>query len=999
VALEQRKKEGGWNLFDAVLTDEPDTLDDSLLVNVFRGPVIDGEFDILIPSDSLFEGHNRIFIGNPNAFEFAEKRKRFIEFEPDTAKSITTTKNTAVEALDLQYTKVPPEIVLDENYNLPAYITNINNADSIKFTTTRPALVVLFLYDLTGREIASKAYNVDTEMELFAWDGWINGVPADKGDYQIVMIAYDDEGYVSDQVIGNYKVDRGIPFDIVSPINNKWLKETQQMRISTTDGQNCYVDWTLTRETDTLETIKGMLSYGYENLYTYNYNDGWYWLNAYAYNKYGDKGEDSIQLLIDNDPPFIEMINSQGLYVGADTVFYRLEETVRFVVSDINSAIKIVCYNYSNIERVINTDSVTLYNFSLQLSDINGYNLELIAIDRCGNVTDSYSYNFVKDIKSPALYLTVGEPKKECDGKTYIADYTPIWINAEDYLSGVKSIWYTTETPNDGTIWNEYDMNFIYLDYTGNDADTLYYKAEDNVGNITNMNSIFYFDMTPPVSEITYTEPSYINEDGIYLTDNSTLIITSTDDMTGVRQVVWTMDGVETKTADSIITVALDDLTDGGHTVTYYAEDNARNVEEVKTFVFIIDNTPPSIAINYNMPQYRGADYQYMTSEASIDVTAVDLGCGVKESSYDIDGIRMGEFTEAANILLIGLAENIYRISIQTEDNIGNENSKNEEFVIDNSSPTTVMNIGEPKYQKIDTMLVTSATLITLTSTDNPTTTPCSGVREIHYGYATENIIGTAVVADNILGSDGAYLYKYFAIDNLMNTENEKTELFELDNTAPQVRITYPYSGIFVNQPVNVMGFAEDKNFYRWKLEYRNKESAEWVEITGWQTSSAMSLAPSAVGKNQEEAMSHVPGAGENTAMSHVPWAGGEKKQEAVSLAPWAVSEKEKEAMSRGPGAGENTAMSLAPWAVSKKQEEAVSLALCAKESSELRVNSLELEEEKILGVFRADELADGEYVIRLTAQDLVYNTGITEIEVKVGEPVRDLELTGYLKP
>jgi len=59
----------------------------------------------------------------------------------------------------------------------------------------------------------------------------------------------------------------------------------------------------------------------------------------------------------------------------------------------------------------------------------------------------------------------------------------------------------------------------------------------------------------------------------------------------------------------------------------------------------------------------------------------------------------------------------------------------------------------------------------------------------------------------------------------------------------------------------------------------------------------------------------------------------------------------------------------------------------------------IQSEEEGILGVFKADELADGEYVIRLTAQDLVYNTGVTEIEVKVGEPVRDLELTGYLKP
>ena len=54
----------------------------------------------------------------------------------------------------------------------------------------------------------------------------------------------------------------------------------------------------------------------------------------------------------------------------------------------------------------------------------------------------------------------------------------------------------------------------------------------------------------------------------------------------------------------------------------------------------------------------------------------------LKESSYDISGIETGEFVERVNIPLIGLAESIYRIAIQTEDNIGNENSEETEIYL-----------------------------------------------------------------------------------------------------------------------------------------------------------------------------------------------------------------------------------------------------------------------------------------------------------------------------
>ncbi|MCK4524527.1 hypothetical protein KAU15_06340, partial [candidate division WOR-3 bacterium] len=236
---ELAKKRSENNLFD-LITDGTG-IDDTLMVYVYTGSIeSDSTFDILIPNDSLFDGHNRIFVGNGEAFKFAlssEETPRIIEFEPcfvkDDPFNDFEVKNTTTEMLDFTYNKTPPEIVFIDGYELPANILSITDKDTIRFTATRAANIGLFLYDINGNEIVSKVYKINDEDDIkeFIWDGWLNGEPAEAGDYYTVLIAYDEEGYVSDQETGYFEVYRNIPFEISSPDDNKWISGMQELRV------------------------------------------------------------------------------------------------------------------------------------------------------------------------------------------------------------------------------------------------------------------------------------------------------------------------------------------------------------------------------------------------------------------------------------------------------------------------------------------------------------------------------------------------------------------------------------------------------------------------------------------------------------------------------------------------------------------------------------------------------------------------------------------------
>ncbi|MDY6787044.1 MAG: NHL repeat-containing protein, partial [candidate division WOR-3 bacterium] len=514
---------------------------------------------------------------------------------------------------------------------------------------------------------------------------------------------------------------------------------------------------------------------------------------------------------IDNRKPLTELI-IDGDYHNDGNEYVSDRSILSLVSSDDASGVDTTIMTINDEYADIDNSILTVYGLN---------SVEYYSIDNVENTEDINARAIYMDNVVPNYSLSFNG--EYIDSVPYIINMnTQITINGTDDLSGVKYIHYSIDNTSNTIVGNS-------LNIPEEGPHTLYIKLSDNVNNITGWQSeAVYVDNTPPEVTAGIGLPKYND----YITSESPITLSASDEIAGVREVIYYINGTEyTYNEPFTITGA-----DGEYTIEYKAIDRVGNESDLQSMIVNLDNTSPDITINYNEPQYYG-EYQFVSSQSLIDVEAYDTGSGQKRITYDINGILSGEGASALTISLVNLDENVYNLLVRAWDNLDNEAEKQDEFVIDDSHPVTDLAVGDPQYIKSDTMLITSNTPLELTATDKPDNTPASGVYEMIYGHISPlNHVNNSNYTDYVNDEDGVYQYRYYSVDNLDNTEPVNERTIELDNTAPEVIITYPYDGIFINQDVPIKGYADDKNFRRWKLEYRIEEALSWNTITDWQT-------------------------------------------------------------------------------------------------------------------------------------------------------------------
>ncbi|WP_042464183.1 Ig-like domain-containing protein [Neobacillus dielmonensis] len=116
------------------------------------------------------------------------------------------------------------------------------------------------------------------------------------------------------------------------------------------------------------------------------------------------------------------------------------------------------------------------------------------------------------------------------------------------------------------------------------------------------------------------------------------------------------------------------DLTEGQHTVTVTATDEAGN-ETAESITYTIDNTPPQV--DFNIP-----DGGYMTSQ---DVESLLNG-----GNYYSESDNIGVVSVVADEL--NLAEGTHTLTVTVKDAAGNETTKSLTYTIDDTAPTIAFN-------------------------------------------------------------------------------------------------------------------------------------------------------------------------------------------------------------------------------------------------------------------------------------------------------------------
>lgn len=212
---------------------------------------------------------------------------------------------------------------------------------------------------------------------------------------------------------------------------------------------------------------------------------------------------------------------------------------------------------------------------------------------------------------------------------------------------------------------------------------------------------------------------------------------------------------------------------EGEYVLTVSGEDAAGN-RSVQTVRFVIDKTPPVIAVS---GVANGVLYNVDVVPA---VTINDLY--LLSNNLTINNLPFVSSTAVS-------AEGSYSLSATAEDRAGNRAAVALDFVIDKTSPTTTSTVGVPRYTHGEQLFIAAETAITLSSVDAGVVPTGVDVIEFTLDQAEpwSPYGGVFVLAEKREGRHDLY---YRAADKAGNLESVQTLPVILDKSAPATSIS-----------------------------------------------------------------------------------------------------------------------------------------------------------------------------------------------------------------
>ncbi len=375
---------------------------------------------------------------------------------------------------------------------------------------------------------------------------------------------------------------------------------------------------------------------------------------------------------------------------------------------------------------------------------------------------DSRNPRTTSDFEGAESYVTP-------TGDVYYGEGLKVSLQANDAVSGVNQIHYALDASN----YSDYNNN-IQVGEEG--SHNLYYFASDRVGNSENArNKNFTVDLTPP--KTTKTIKGNTHDENI-LGPNARYVLKSEDELSGVRYTYYQINDGKFNVYDPSQPVYVNYLSDGTHSITYYADDRVDNEESKETFEFYLDKIPPEVTLTLQGDQYDGGKYTCVSPRTKVKLTATDNKAGVKDIFYDVDSRGNETYSEPFKLYD---EKGTQRIVYYGKDNVDNQSTPGAKVVyMDNRPPNTSISYGSPKFFTRDTLFVNDKTDVRLTARDGE-----CGVQETFYkvdGNSEKSYNG----AFN-LNKEGYRNISFRSIDRVNNEEDAKESQVFVDNTPPDI--------------------------------------------------------------------------------------------------------------------------------------------------------------------------------------------------------------------
>jgi PGF-pre-PGF domain-containing protein len=227
-------------------------------------------------------------------------------------------------------------------------------------------------------------------------------------------------------------------------------------------------------------------------------------------------------------------------------------------------------------------------------------------------------------------------------------------------------------------------------------------------------------------------------------------------------------------------------VTDGNYYILALISDGTDSDFNASDNNFMIDNTAPLTAMDYNAT--------WQNTDANVTALSItDAGSGVALTQYRLDtdssdSVSMGEWqTFDANILIT--ADGNWAIDFNSTDNAENIEDTNRIYVLIDKTAPTVNADYNAIWQNSDANVLLSCS------------DAHSGCTNIYYRIDTDSGSGVSYGSwqtydTNILfNADGNYAIDFNALDNIGNWSDTNTIHVLIDKTAPSVSITSPADG------------------------------------------------------------------------------------------------------------------------------------------------------------------------------------------------------------
>ena len=501
-----------------------------------------------------------------------------------------------------------------------------------------------------------------------------------------------------------------------------------------------------------------------------------------------------------------QIANQAGTLGHANATFFidtiRPQLTIVSPVGAVNTTFPSAVAQYSDSGSGINVNSVHVFldgadvtsSFSVGASSIQGafttglsegtHQLRVTVADRAGNIADQTA-SFLVDVTAPIASFTAPADN------AFINTVTPaVVLTYSDGLSGIdaNSIHIFLQ-PLNGTeteITSAFTLGASQA--SGNITTPLtpgtYHlraKVADKAGNITDTDSAFAVDTTPPTYNIQVPAAN-----SFLKTATPNFVVSYQDDSSGVdpHQFALRIDGTDhtasmsaTETGASGTLPSSEALSEGPHQVEVTVVDRAGNQAAVVPQPFFVDTIAPLISITA-----PAAAAFTNNNRLPIAVSYSDSGSGIDATSFRIliDGIdHTAEFTAidtgASGAPAAALTDGTHSISVSISDFAGNTSTATSSFAVDTIPPQ--ISITQP----VDGIFTNAVSVIVSGSIvdASPVTVTVEG--------ATVPLQGNTFTSAAItLGATGPQVLHVTATDAAGNS-SEATITLKIDRTPPVI--------------------------------------------------------------------------------------------------------------------------------------------------------------------------------------------------------------------